>query len=166
MIVCGQGQVVRMSLPAGWVEGSTQTGPGARLVRNFYPEVSPETTICFYYRGMPISEGSALIFRAMLTEPPHELVEDEFESLQEVLGHIYGAEAYERLTARTQNLNGRRVLVFEGHWIESKRYSMDIFIDADQSGRFVQQIYFLAPLDEYRRYVESVEKAFSSIIWS
>lgn len=166
MIVSLQGQVARMNLPVGWAEGKTKAGPGARLVREFYPLQNPEANICFYYRGMPVSEGAALIFRALLAEPPHELVEDEFESLQEVLGNISSPEAYEKLTARTQNLNGRRVLVFEGHWMEGMRYSMDIFIDADRSGRLVQQIYFIAPLDQYRRYVESVEKAFSSIVWT
>jgi len=165
MIISGHGQVMRMELPAGWVAGPAKDGPGARSVREFFPATSPKSSICFYYRGMPISDASAMIFKAMLLEPQHELNEDEFEGLQEVLGNVIDPQAYEKQSARTQNLNGKRVLVLEGHWLEGKRYGMDLFIDADGSGRYVQQIYFIAPLDQYRRYVESVERAFSSIEW-
>jgi hypothetical protein len=74
-------------------------------------------------------------------------------------------EVFHILSARTQDLNGKRVLLLEGRYTEIQKDLYEVFIDADGTGRVVQEVYFLAPKIEYLHYLKAVKIAFSSIEW-
>src|SRR5215470_14213960 len=82
--IVNHGQIVRMTFPAGWVEGpkhSFSGGIGTRSFREFHPEAAPQAMMCLYYRGLPISDDGGAAFRAVLEKPVHPLTADEMKAI-------------------------------------------------------------------------------------
>ncbi len=163
------GQIIKMVFPEGWVEGPREKNPGigARSFREVHPEASPKTMLCFFYRGLPISDNGAANFRSVLEKPPHELTADEIKSLKEVLKMKTPIESaqFQIASARTEVLNGKKVLIVEGSYPEAGEQIYEIYIDADGSGEVIQEIYFQAPQADYEQYLPAAQEAIRSIVW-
>lgn|SRR5262249_5027466 len=161
------GQIASMDLPAGWVEGParTYTGAGTRSFRAFHSPDIPEAKLCFYYRGLPVQPESAQTFREVLGKPPHMLDESEISALSEVLRDRGNSEQFQMRDIRTEDLNGRRVLVVEGTYDKIQQDTYALCIDADGSGRFVQEIYYLAPFIDFVSFKAEADEAIKSIAW-
>ncbi len=163
------GQIDSMSFPEGWVAGKPQENPGigTRSYREVYRQDHPDTVVGFFYRGLPIGDEAALNFRDLLSKPSHTLSEQEKQSIREVLATKtpVGSDQFAFSTARVEDLNGKKVLVVEGQYTKSGDKIRAVYVDADGSGRVVQEIYYQSPKDEYDVYWKEAQRAFQSIDW-
>jgi hypothetical protein len=160
------GQVKQLTIPAGWVEGpQKKSSGGSGHFREFHPPDSPEVKLCFYYRGRRLSVRDGAAFNAVLAAQPHVLSSDEAKSIARVLRDRSSAEDFQRRILKTEILNGRSLLVIEGTFpgIEQEQYGM--CIDADGSGEAVQEIFYQAPVIQYRQYYRQAMTAIHSIVW-
>jgi hypothetical protein len=163
------GQIAEMTLPVGWVEAPPyrfRGGVGMRSFRKVYPPEAPQVVLGFYYRGLPTTEESARGFHAILSEPPHALRHPELNALAEVLRDKAHREDFAARTVRTEDVNGKRVLVVQGTYTIIQEDCLEIFVDARRDGAVIQEIFFQAPTAEFRQYLPAAKRAFQSIIWT
>ena len=161
--IISTGQVESMNVPSGWVKrASVKLPAGAGLVE-YNPVGHPDIRLNSFYRGHRISDDGAKAFKDCLNEPPHLLKPNELQGLAEAMRD----KAYDfKGTAKTEDLNGKRVLVVEGRYNDEKKTnSQTIFVDADGTGSAVQEISFTACDKDYTANLMKAEKAFKSIIW-
>jgi len=126
-----------------------------------------DAVLSFYYRGKRCNDYSGKAFLKTLKAPPHELTDDEFATLQEIM-RVKNSKVFTKKSARTEDINGKRVLVVEGTQEKGKpeeKEEKSLFIDSDGTGTAVQEVFFLAPLNKYREHLAEVNKALSSINW-
>jgi hypothetical protein len=168
MIVAGHGQIAKLELPPGWVEKNV-TPPmgssGARGEREFNPPGRDDVKLCLFYRGSPIPGSSAEDFQQIISLTPHVLSDDEIEQLTDVLDNLANAEAFDLRYARTIDFRGRKVLVAEGVWKVLQHEGLHFFVDADGSGKIIQEVYFTAPKTDFDNYVDTVRAALGSVEW-
>src|SRR4030095_14258449 len=161
-----QGQVKRMTLPGGWQEREIDLDDhDLASLREFNPPGVPQVRLCFYYRGIPIDAESASRFRDLLEKPAHDLEPGELEAVDLVLGNLAYADVFVIETKSTSELNGKRVLMITGRWLESKMRTWAMFIDADGTGSAVQEIHFIAPPEVYDSSLNEVQGALNSVEW-
>jgi len=164
-----QGQIDSIDFPEGWVAGKPQPNPGigARSYREVFRKDNPDTSVSFFYRGLPINDQSAHNFRDVLSKPPHALSEQEKESLKDVLSTKtpVGSDQFKMTDARVEDLNGKKVLVVEGQYTKSGDKIHAVYVDADGTGRVVQEIFYQSPADQYAKYWKQADRAFKSIDW-
>jgi len=164
-----KGQIERMVFPKGWIVGDPEKNPGigTQSYQEVYRLDNHDTSVGFFYRGLPVDDGSAVNFRALLDQPPHALSADELHSLQRIIGAKTPSDSpkFTMTSAKTEDLNGKKVLVVEGSYPESGDHIRAIYIDADGSGRFVQEVQYQAPKAEYQKHMKEVQSALKSIEW-
>jgi hypothetical protein len=164
--VVNHGQIRRISLPANWVEGQSASGGiGSRSFREVHPVEAPDANLCFYYRGLPISEETGKHFRAMLNKPPHILTQTEIRSISEVLRGKDNPRKFSAQMIKSEDINGKRVLTVNGRLIEKQEDVKAMLVDADGTGTVIQEIYFQAPKELYLRFMKSARDAMNSIVW-
>jgi hypothetical protein len=164
--ITDRGQIKSMTLPSGWEEGpSTSGGIGSRSFREVHPAEFPDAKLCFYYRGLPTSEKSGDAFKAILDKPPHILSGAEISSLDEVLRGKDDKTVFSPLMIKTEDMNGKRVLTVNGRLNERQDDLKEILVDAEGTGRVVQEIYFQAPKELYTRYMKNAQQSMNSIEW-
>ena len=160
------GQVSAMSLPPGWKEGKPEkSGTGTSSFREFHPEERPDAKLCFYYRGRRLSEEAGRTFHSILEKPAHILSPVEVQSLQEVLRDRARPDDFSMLVCKTEDLNGKRVLVVEGRYKQTQEETRAILVDSDGTGTAVQEIYYQAPKDDFSKYLLTASSAMKSIQW-
>lgn len=161
------GQLKKMDMPPGWEEGPDYTKrQHSASYHEFHPNGEPECQLGFYYRGRRTSEAAGRNFHNILERPAHALSEGEYMSLKEVLrDKANQPEDFMVRAARTEDLNGRRVLVVEGRYTGNQNDTKHIFIDTDGSGTAVQEIFFQAPKDKFPTYINDASRAMQTLRW-
>lgn len=161
------GQIKDMTLPKDWVEGGPYkiNGPGTRSFREVHPTENPDVLIGFFYRGLKISEDGGKNFHGILDKPPHSLSPDELTSLSDVLRDKGNHQDFTMYSAKTMDWNGKKVLVVEGRYKELQQDALEIFIDANNDGRVVQEVYYQAPKDSFLKYLKAAKDSLRSIQW-
>lgn len=160
------GQIQEMQPPAGWQEGKpVKPTAGSSLYQEFHPADQPDVRLCFYYRGRRVSESAGEAFHDILQKPAHTLSAAELTSIKEVLRDKANPNAFGTLAARTEDMNGKRVLVIEGHYKGIQHDTHAIFIDSDGTGSAVQEVYYQAHKDKYERYHQAALGSLKSIGW-
>ena len=101
----------------------------------------------------------------MLKRPAHELNLQELALIAEVLSDKQSLQTFATSGARTEDVNGKRVLIVEGRYKQNQYDVMHMFIDADGSGRAVQEVYFQAPAHLFTQFQEQARSAWRSIKW-
>ncbi len=164
--VTGVGQVKTMEVPGNWEAGPDYSKrQHSATYQEFHPTGQRDSQLGFYYRGRRTSEMAGKNFHALLDKPPHTLAEAELKALKEVVRDKANPEDFQVKSARTEDLNGKRVLILEGRYTANQNDSKHIFIDADGSGTSVQEIFFQAPKDKFQTYVNTADQALKSIHW-
>ncbi len=161
-----QGQISDIVLPEGWkAVAQADNVQGNSVYNDYRPTSDSSVRISFFYRGRVTSRTAGARFHALLQEPNHILSSKEIESLKETL-RDKGNNGFSVLSARTDDLNGKRVLIVEGRYDEIQQDNRSIYIDADgTTGRVVQEIYYQAPRDSYLRYLKQAKESMNSIRW-
>lgn len=171
MIACAEvkahGQIASMALPLGWLEApdNPRSDMDAATLRKFHPEGLSDIQLCLYYRGMPMSEHAAAEFHGLLCGQAHSLTRSEIRSVEGALEGLGNETVFDILSARTEDLNGKLVLIVEGRWKEIDTDTYHILLDADGTGAQVQEIYFAAPRSQYPSRIQEAKAAIKSIAW-
>ncbi len=162
----GEGQISSMSMPAGWSREPAQ--PSRNHTGNyveFHSDKNPTVKMGTYYRGHRISATGAKRFHEILKAPEHELTDDEYRELSDVLRDKAKSEDFKVIKKKTVNLNGKRILLVEGEFKEIKQNAYAVYVDAEGTGEVVQEIFFQAPEADYPSYFKAAEAAIKSISW-
>lgn len=165
--VIDRGQISSMSMPAGFEKGKAV---GGTFANNSFQEyhLSSNANVKFYfeYRGQRMGAESSRAFHETLERPPHVLAPQELESLHQVLGaNRSNKEDFKINSARTEDLNGKRVLTIEGRYPHHGLSARTVFVDSDGTGSAVQEITFQAPTAEFFKNTAASLNALKSIKW-
>ena len=162
------GQINDITLPEGWVGGEPYrftSSVGSRSFRAIHPADQPGICLGFYYRGLPVSNESANNFNSLLAKSSHVLTAAEVLSVSEILRDKSSRQDFTIMVARTEDINGKRVLVVEGRYKEINEDAFAIFIDASGDGKAVQEVYYQAPKATYLIYLKAARDAIRLIKW-
>lgn len=160
------GQVDTLKIPPGWKEGkAAKPAGGASLLREFHPADNQEVKLCFFYRGTRISDTTGKKFHKVIEHPPHILSSSEVESLREILREKANPAVFKAAAAKTEDIDGKRVLIVEGRYSKTDTETRTIFVDSDGSGTAVQEIFYQAPKADYARHLQVASNALKSIRW-
>ncbi|MBP9091941.1 hypothetical protein KBI23_13025 [bacterium] len=113
--------------------------------------------ISFSSDGVPDGENSQ--FKKIINREPSQLTNDE-------IAYFYPSGSF--VAGHTEELNGKRVIVFEGH---SKDQNLDVYRlefnhNPDESGVCVPaMITFIASPSEFKQHIKSVKAALKTIRW-
>jgi hypothetical protein len=166
MQIENHGQIAKLELPAGWLEGeSRKVGHPNSLLREFHPQESDACSLALFYRGTRVDNSQALLFKQLLAKPDHMLSSQELKDIVEVLGAEYSHETFKPSMAKTSTIDGKRVLCIEGHFAGADRSLYGMFVDSDGTGSAIQEIYFTASKSMFFRYLRVIDNAFKNIIW-
>jgi hypothetical protein len=160
------GQIESIILHAGWKKDELErpTG-GASMYLKYHPEEQSDTQFAFFYRGKKLNTEESSKFRNLLQKPAHVLSPAELDSIKSVLRDKQNPNDFKMLLAKTEEINGKKVLIVEGHYKEIAEDNRTIFVDADGTGAAVQEIFFQAPKAQYLRYFKSATSTVRSIEW-
>ncbi len=164
------GQINSMDLPAGWNLKPSEGNPGigTRSYQEASPKNNPDVSLSFFYRGLPVPAQDGTNFKNVLEQKPHELSADELRSLSNVLSQKTPLDS-DQFKLRTEELNGKNVLVVEGSYPASRDAAAqqihELYVNASGDGRAVQEIFYQAPADAYGKYSDQALNALKSIKW-
>ncbi len=145
-----QGQIAKMTLPTNWSEDiHCSAQESIATLRSFSPEGEDTEKICFYYRGAPIGMTEGQDFNTILNTPSHALADEEIEAMGNVIRKLSNHNLFEMYSAETLDINGRRLLCVSGQWKDSQSITRHFFINCDDSGRIIQEVFFLAPCEKF-----------------
>ena len=165
--IVNYGQIGSMPMPAGWVESERRENvTGNSSLRKFCPVDDERAGLYFYYRGYGLGPSAAGTFAGILHAGPHHLDSAEVLCLGTVIREKANAQDYTVFTALVTSLSGRDVLVVEGGDNRFDESAFSIYIDADGSGRFVQEISFQAPTLQYHQYVQCFKDCLQKLVWA
>lgn len=166
MQVENEGQIQVIELPESWTERAIQRQPlGLKTMRSFHSNENANVQVRFVYRGHPESDETGERFRLCLSTAPHRLDKSEINSLGNVLGELAEPSQFNLTSAQTMDLGGKRVLWAEGHWLSSPYWTGVVFINADGTGRVIQEVACFSALDTYESMRAAFQKILNSIRW-
>jgi hypothetical protein len=164
------GRIMHMTLPAGWTDGRHQepTSAGSSYFREYRAPSSNQTAISIFFRGKAMGLSSSMAFQKVLYGDTRcrELTTDEIRSLHELLKDKCDRQHFTILSARTQLISGKRVVIVQGRYKQLNEESIHVYIDADgRTGLFVQEIFFQAASADFIRFVKAAKDSLNSIVW-
>lgn len=147
--------IVSMTLPHGpWQLEKLPTAPYAY---NVSLKKKPSITINFGCGGDLEGENSK--FRKILSREPSPLTNDE-------IAYFYPSGSF--VAGHSEDLNGKRVIVFEGHFKEKNldMYQLEFNHNPDAYGVCVQAVItFSAPPSQYKHHIKAFKAALKTIRW-
>ncbi|MBX9568011.1 MAG: hypothetical protein K2X77_03910 [Candidatus Obscuribacterales bacterium] len=159
------GAIDEMKLPTGWTKGAEkQNIAGQGTSKQFLAPGKNDVEITVFDRGRRYS-ANANAFKSVLDKAPHVISPFELQSISTVLGNYNDARAFEMSSCKTENINGKNVLVIEGTWKANGHKSYSVIANPDGKGETVQEIYFKAPEPEYKAQANSAIQSIKSIRW-
>ena len=163
------GAIARFQAPPEWkevTEEDSEAGGFNRIYysRDFSPGI-PAVTLSLFFRGTLVSDTSAKKFQNLLHKPDHELSPEEINSLSQVLSKLADEDAFLIRNCATVSISGRRVLVVDGEWKTSQTHFHGLMVDADESAREIQEIFFEAPAEAFEKYLKAVLESIRIIEW-
>ena len=165
-IVENIGQIRKIRLPDGFVEGPRQENvEGDSSLRTFRRADDPDLRICFFYRGYGVNQPTAEQFCKTLESPPHILSQEELARLVDLFGDKSNPQVFSIAGARTESVSGMPVLILEGTYTPFAERNCTVHLDADGSGRFVQEIFFQAPVERYLTHFPLFSDSLMTIEW-
>jgi hypothetical protein len=167
MEILDKGLFKRISIPDGWVllDMRDEARMGIFYLSEFQPPDDPDVRLSFFYRGRPEGRMASENFKNLLSKPPHELAEQELLPVMTIMRNLSDPREFKALSVRTEDLNGKRVLVADGIWDQPPLKTKHMFIDAEADGGVVQEMYYRAPEDLYDQYLRLAVDSFNSIEW-
>jgi hypothetical protein len=162
------GQIRKITLPKGWDQTFTEphTGIGNRAYNEVRLHSDKSVAMSFFYRGDSLrDENQARSFQEILRGQPHMLTPKEISSIPEVLQDKAKQSDFAILSARTQNISGKNVLIVEGRYKALQQDSYHMYIDSDGSGRHVQEVFYQAPKDKFASHLRAAKESLNSIRW-
>jgi hypothetical protein len=162
------GQIQKIDMPKNW--GDQFKEPYSGIGHRSYSEVrlngDKDVAMSFFYRGDALKDASqAKAFHDIVTAGPHQLSASELKSIPEVLQDKANPSDFGMLSARTQDLNGKNVLIVEGRYKALQQDAYHVFVDSDGTGKNVQEVFYQAPKDKYPAHLKEAKDALNTIQW-
>ncbi len=162
--------VAELTIPEDWQKGVKPPRPGYLFFSKFL--VSPRNEKVGVCLRTPAKKTYGFLsahenpFLQLLRKPPHDLTEDEFQSIHLVLDHVGWPAKFKRDWCKTVRFNPSNVLSVQGVWTPENIKARGIIADTTfDTGTFVQEIWFVAPPDLFEEYVPFAERIFQSFTW-
>lgn len=160
------GQIDSITIPPGWIEVHEEKGRDVPFtMRRFQPADDENPILAFFYRGRRIDKDSAERFRQILALPAHVLSKKEFDDLKAVLRDKNDPEEFQVVIAKTEEFNGKRVLIVEGRYLGISEDNRHMFIDSDGTGSAVQEVFYQAHRRVFPLYYRTAAAAMKTIKW-
>jgi len=156
------------------------TSCAGQIFRRYELKKDTKVVLEFWFRGNPLSDGSAQAFSELLKEPT-DLDDEDLESVSEVWrgsveGRMLGGVQHTRSNAQLVyeidgaeigDLQGRRMLaIWWKHCLLDRKF-LSIFMDAeDGPGYFIHEVHFSAPTDVMHRQAATIVETLRSFQWS
>jgi hypothetical protein len=133
----------------------------------FHARGRSDTNVYSYFVWSPEDRENAENFLRVLKNPPHPLARHEIQSLKPVIDRLSESAPgeFEVRSAKTRDLNQRRVIVVEGRWTKHRVDAYLVLVDASGCGKLAQQLAYTAPSADYSRRLSDAKAAFDSIFW-
>ncbi len=152
-----------MALPELWRESSSSPVVNSKIwQRTFECSGNKDVQINYCKRKKSLSPQAQTAFLKTLSMDPHLISQEEWFNLAAVVYPAGNSQAFQLDSAATLDVNGQRVLAFEGRWLESNLRAYHITFLANV---YVHVVYFVAPSALYDQYIDAAQRSFSSIIW-
>ena len=163
--------VAQFSLPDGWMSATAPDRPGYFWISRFY--ASPEQEGCGFYLRVPAKRtyfrraATENPFLKLLSQPAHELDEEEFLAIHLLLEHVSWPARFQRDSAKTIYVEPFNVLEVEGTWLEQGLKARGIIMDTSRmSAAFVQEFWFVCDPARFEETRGMVDEVLGSIAWS
>lgn len=162
--------VEQMNLPEGWVAERPQQRPfGMKTHMEFHPADDNSITISMRYGGTELDKRSQEAISAVFAAPEHQLTRRELDSLRGALGNVGDnnptdpTRAFNLTAARTEEVNGKKVLRIEGNWTTGQKLEFTgIFVPCDKK---LDEIYLEAPKAVAETHKSAYEAMLKKINW-
>jgi hypothetical protein len=159
------GFIQSMRIPAGWFKESEEhkaCGCGAPRWTIFRPLGQDRVLVYVRAPGHRSEVDLSIALREILAKPIHNLDSGEQKRL------ALDDDSSTNKLLRTQDLNGRRVLMFER--IDKNEPYRDMVIQVSRHDRsrdddVILEISYRAQADLYSRYLPAANQTFASIVW-
>ncbi len=173
IVVEDQDSIGSMRLPAGWEENlsSPSRRIGTSRLRLFS---APDQVTHLYYwdAAIPMKKDAYQSFCTTTTNGVHLLKSEEIPKLSQTLKQLFALCAYLHedlilLSAKTEELNGKRVLVLQCKAKDSTDEILAMYWDASDSteDRRIQSIAYRSPHAGYWQNLSAAKMCFDSITW-
>jgi hypothetical protein len=161
-----QGQIKSMELPASWqlLENYAPGTATASYVR-FGPVNSPETELVLYFMQRPLPQAVQKNLQSLLAAKDSLLTKSQIDSLSFMLRDASLLDSFNFLSVRSQDWNGKRVIVVEGRWNQIQQDRFWMFIPDGPECETVQEVWFQAPVAQYPAHLKYARQAMNSIVW-
>jgi hypothetical protein len=154
-----------LALPRGWKKGTTSHGRFSHC-QQFHPADEDDVAVVVTCRGHQLSEEAAAKFLAVLKTPAHALDDLERRRISEVLDDQIVKARFILAAARTEEWQGKTVLVTEGTYATSGDQAYTIFVDADGDGTWVEEFQYFSPSEKFHVHFNDALATFKAIQWN
>lgn len=159
-----EGHIASMSLPAGFVAGEVDREDN---YLEFTTGAVGGPRICYWNRPFFAAPSDLENIEKVLDKNPHELKEDEVLDMLPLMAP--GRWAYNgnfnRISYRTEEIAGRKVLVGELKFNDQDKKSYVVFANPCAEHGAVEIIWFEAPSKAFDQYKQAAVDAIQSISW-
>jgi len=124
-----------------------------------------EPTIMLVSRTQPLAANDAEAFRDVRANGTHDITDREWKELVPVLGEQADHDLFTLKVSEVMDWNGKLVIHNEGEYVDFQLRTFSLFVDADDSGQFVEEIIYQAPRGSYEAYLNEAMLGLQSIEW-
>lgn len=166
--VCGFSNM-SMPIPEGFAKGAVINESYALTE---YPLTdNPDVKLNLFYRGHRMSAGASTSFDKLLKDGNvgDRISNPQAEPLNEVLDDKGNPANFRVMSAKIEELDGRKVLMVEGEYTKEGLRSRTYYVNAPDTvrpGSVVQEITYLAPNAEYDSHLLKVNRSIKALKWT
>lgn len=166
--------------PAGWARtGEHDPDPDAIIgylrLDEFAPINGDDAKLAYYNHGfmdIAYDEPIARLLASHLQTSPHIIEQQDWHSFLPVIGEgMYDPQVVEekedslRISSlKIVSFKGKNVLELQGIYPLAQKRIFSLFA-ADDSGQYVDQIYYVAHVDCYEKYLPEMKASFERLQW-
>jgi hypothetical protein len=152
-------------LPPTWKQGGSSRGR-VSIAHEFHLHNNNNISVVAFSRGFDLGDHVAVQVRNVLAIPPHVLDDFERQRITDVLAEQNVRNRFAISQVRTEELNGKTVLISEGTYASSGDRAITIFVDVLGNGHFVEEFQYAAPDKEFDQHLSTAWTIFRTIEWA
>ncbi|HEY9731161.1 MAG TPA: hypothetical protein V6C89_04580 [Drouetiella sp.] len=162
-----QGQIRSMELPPTWqlLDSHVPAAASPSYVR-FGPVNVPQVELIIYHAQRPLPREVQESLQSILAAKENLLTKSQIDSLSVMLREASLQGAFNFLSARSQDWNGKKVILVEGRWNDTQQDRFWMFIPDSAECESVQEVWFQAPVAQYPAHLKQARQAINSIRWA
>jgi len=162
LLIENRGGIEKLELPPGFARSGGMSVPSFEF--DEYQSPASNTMKIGYWNwakpGSELPDEVAAGFKAILSEKPHDLNQEEIDIVARVVpGGVYGhAGQIENIRLRTEEVGGKKVLVMINSWVGEDRTAYGIFAPVGDDCRYREHIHFEGSEQDFKKHWEGEAK--------